>query len=567
MYKVHVKPVPTRCPFVGRSVSVSATWKSILPESKEVMAARPTAKRRQFTLEEKISVLRAVDSGQKKSNIAKDFGISASTLSTFLKDRDKIQREYNESNAGSASRKRIRTANFEDIDKSVYKWFLEVRSQDIPVSGPMLCAKARDFAVIYGVDEQFKATQGWLRAFRSRHDVVFKGVAGEENSAPQDIAQGWREREMLKILSEYDPDDIFNADETALFFKLLPERTLTVKGEKCKGGKRSKERITVLFCCNMTGTMKLRPLVIGRSRKPHAFRNMCSLPTDYQHNQKAWMTSAIFTEWLTRVDRIMKGKERHIVLILDNCSAHSKVPRMSNVRVVLLPPNCTSILQPLDQGIIRSAKSHYRRRMIERILINIKANVQRPTNIDVRQAMEMITGAWWNVRQEVIENCWRKAGFVLSTVEPTPEHETCDDEAYEGLCHDESFLEAWESYASTVGVPETVAPADFVAVDDNVVVRPQLSDTDICAEVALEKEVLTDDSHDEESDREEEPQATRVSAVEAIEMIDRLQCFLASCTNVPEAQFKNLDSLRTYCNQSAISSLVQKKVTDFFASK
>ncbi|XP_064475381.1 tigger transposable element-derived protein 6-like [Ornithodoros turicata] len=164
----------------------------------------------------------------------------------------------------------------------------------------------------------------------------------------------------------------------------------------------------------MTGTAKLKPLVIGKSRNPRAFKNVRSLLVDYRWNQKAWMTSAIFTEWLLQLEKKMKEQKRHIAVILDNCSAHSKVPKMTYVKVLLLPPNCTSVLQPLDQGIIRSLKSHYRRRMLEEILINIEAKVPKPTNIDIRQAIEMLTGAWRSVMQEVVETCWRKAWFIES---------------------------------------------------------------------------------------------------------------------------------------------------------
>lgn len=107
-----------------------------LGRSSGPIAKGAAAKRRQFTLEEKIDVLKAVDSGRKKNDVAKDFGISASTLSTFLKDRGKLQREYYENNDGTPARKRIRAANFEDTDKAVYKWFVEVRSQGIPCPAP-----------------------------------------------------------------------------------------------------------------------------------------------------------------------------------------------------------------------------------------------------------------------------------------------------------------------------------------------------------------------------------------------------------------------------------------------
>lgn len=52
-----------------------------------------------------------------------------------------------------------------------------------------------------------------------------------------------------------------------------------------------------------------------------------------------------------------------------------------------------------------------------------------------------------------------------------------------------------------------------------------------------------------------------------IEIIDQLQCLLASCTNVSERCLKNVDGLRMYSNQNAISSLIQEKVIDFFALK
>lgn len=73
-----------------------------------------------------------------------------------------------------------------------------------------------------------------------------------------------------------------------------------------------------------------------------------------------------------------------------------------------------------------------------------------------------------------------------------------------------------------------------MAAYDDVAVHRDFSGTVTCAEVAVEKQVLTDESHDEENEKEE-LQATRVSTLEAIEMIYGLQCFLPSCTNAPSA--------------------------------
>jgi len=71
-----------------------------------------------------------------------------------------------------------------------------------------------------------------------------------------------------------------------LFFKLLPEKTLEFKGVDCSGGKRSKERLTVMVCANMSGTEKIPILIIGKSANPRCFKNVKTLPTQYTSNKK-----------------------------------------------------------------------------------------------------------------------------------------------------------------------------------------------------------------------------------------------------------------------------------------
>ena len=165
-------------------------------------------------------------------------------------------------------------------------------------------------------------------------------------------------------------DDVYNADETGLFYQLLPERSLTVRGDACEGGKKSKQRLTALLCCNASGSDKRKLLMIGKSVRPRCLKNVKSSPYQYRGNRKAWMTSKLFSEWLIGFDRETKREGRRVLLV-DNCSAHNVIPRLANVRVEYLPPNCTSILQPLDLGIIRAVKARYRKSLIRLILAQL----------------------------------------------------------------------------------------------------------------------------------------------------------------------------------------------------
>ena len=54
-----------------------------------------------------------------------------------------------------------------------------------------------------------------------------------------------------------------------------------------------------------------------------------------------------------------------ILLTMDNCPAHPKHLQgiHPNIKVMFLPPNTTSIMQPLDQEVIRNVKTLYQMRV------------------------------------------------------------------------------------------------------------------------------------------------------------------------------------------------------------
>ena len=116
-----------------------------------------------------------------------------------------------------------------------------------------------------------------------RHNVTFKTVAGESNSVQPKL------------------EDIFNADEFGLFYQCLPNKTLHLKSEKCSGGKNNKIRITGLAAANSVGD-KLPMFVIRKSKAPRCFKNVTSLPCIYKSQEKSWMDSTLFEEWVRELD-------------------------------------------------------------------------------------------------------------------------------------------------------------------------------------------------------------------------------------------------------------------------
>ncbi|GBM17648.1 Jerky [Araneus ventricosus] len=88
------------------------------------------------------------------------------------------------------------------------------------------------------------------------------------------------------------------------------------------------------------------------------------------------MTAALFKDWcfhhfVPEVKESFKSfglpEDTKAILLLDNCKAHPPVDELVSGHIVatLLPPNVTSLIQPMDQRVIQNFKCFYRRSFIQ----------------------------------------------------------------------------------------------------------------------------------------------------------------------------------------------------------
>jgi hypothetical protein len=194
------------------------------------------------------------------------------------------------------------------------------------------------------------------------------------------------------------------------------------------GVKGKKARLTYLFTANADGSLKLPPLIIGKARKPRAFKNKTGsqLGFYYRNNAKAWMTASLYQEWLLDWDRKLRDEGRKILLLQDNFSGHIIPDTLTNIRVENFEPNLTAHVQPNDQGIIRCFKAHYRAKFIQRAVDLYEAGVTPSKIYDINQleAMRLAQGAWKNVDTTTIRNCWQKANILPDMSSSTPAQPT-----------------------------------------------------------------------------------------------------------------------------------------------
>ena len=143
------------------------------------------------------------------------------------------------------TRKRLRSFVYEDLEITIHEWFKQHRALNLPINGPIVLKKAEYFATLHGYKD-FKPSNGWLDRWKKRFGLSFVIMNGESEKVDDVTVDTWKAR-LSTLIASYAPNDIFNADETGLFFKCLPNKTLNPKGEKCFNGEKSKERLTILF--------------------------------------------------------------------------------------------------------------------------------------------------------------------------------------------------------------------------------------------------------------------------------------------------------------------------------
>lgn len=242
-----------------------------------------------------------------------------------------------------------------------------------PVSGELICEKAKFFSQQFDRTENFKASSGWLQNFKNRYGIRQLSISGEKLSSDTLAVEPFKMK-LLEKIEEMNlcSDQLYNADESGLFWKMLPQKTLAhSKEDSAPGRKQSKERITFMPCSNASGSHKLKLLVLGRSNKPRSFGSS-HIPVVYKGQKRAWVTREIFTEWFhtsfvpaVRLKMRELGLPPRAILILDNAPGHpvELSSEDKQISVMFLPPNCTPLIQPMDQHVIQAIKLHYRKNL------------------------------------------------------------------------------------------------------------------------------------------------------------------------------------------------------------
>ncbi len=158
--------------------------------------------------------------------------IQRTSINKIWKDRQKWLAILSTSQTACTFRQR--SVQFPELDKAMQIWTSQAIAGGVPLTDVILQQKGLEFAKGLNIEDQLKCTNGWVYRFKLRNGLQKFLISGEANSAPIESLPEERMR-LRALLAKYDEEDIYNADETGLYFRMEPNQTLStgaVSGRK-----------------------------------------------------------------------------------------------------------------------------------------------------------------------------------------------------------------------------------------------------------------------------------------------------------------------------------------------
>lgn len=177
-------------------------------------------KRNVLTIEQKLEILNKREKGESVASLSRIYEVGKQTIRDTIKNKVELK--------GST---------FQQLDEALSKWFLLKRSEGVPISGPMCAKQAEIFHKRLKIKEPFNASSGWLHRFKKRRGIRELTIQGEKLSGDGEaMVEFCYELETIITENNLQPSQIYNADETGLYWRAIPTKTLAASNERSAPG-------------------------------------------------------------------------------------------------------------------------------------------------------------------------------------------------------------------------------------------------------------------------------------------------------------------------------------------
>ncbi|XP_020294918.1 jerky protein homolog-like [Pseudomyrmex gracilis] len=370
--------------------------------------------RKDTTVKERLEIIQKLQNGVSVSDLANEYGLSKRCINKYRTNALQIQQLAETGNLKEM--KRIRTSPVEEINIRLNTWILERRALGDTLTDNILQQKALELHREFGISTKFTASHGWLWRFKKRYNIHLVHTHDEQVDADKIAAEQFIEELARKIEQEnINANNIYNMSESGLLWKNLPRKTLD-RTKRMEGNKEKKDRVSIGFCANSTGTHKLPLLFIHKYACPRALKHIeNNLPVVYKNQKNARMDEEIFDNWYinhfqptVRQRQLRDNNTGKVLLLVNNFKNHNVRDEENEHFEIMFLPNTTSVLQPMEQEVIAKCKRSFRYNLLRKVVQCPRGIHEFYFNYDIKDCIDLIHDAWESVSQTNIYNAWRQ---------------------------------------------------------------------------------------------------------------------------------------------------------------
>lgn len=320
----------------------------------------------------KVHIISAVEKGQTKVDIAREFGVHPRTVAYIYKQRDAIIKKYKQKFSININRSI-------DLSDTLLNWFRMKMNTDRTVTEEAMEAKAEEIARSLK-HRKFKCTSEWMKTFKKNHKII-KHIFNDDTELTPKASIEWS-----RVMEGFDEDNIYIGGTCAILHSDTWQSYLS-------GTLNMEKQMSMMLLTNITGTDKKELLVVGKEIRPISIK---TLPIEYYFKENSLIDHSIITNLLKEWDNELKILDKRILLGLMIPDTYLNGLEFEQIKFIKCS-NCIYIPKTLEK-VITCFKYHYRRLQI---MQTFSFNRNEPELLDY---IRLLSLAWHSVSSETLQH-------------------------------------------------------------------------------------------------------------------------------------------------------------------
>ncbi|CAB3247644.1 unnamed protein product [Arctia plantaginis] len=331
----------------------------------------PVKSHTKINITTKLQIIQALDNGQCKADIAREYGVDSQTIIYIYKQKDFISKKYTQKHS---LLKEVCNLN---LEQKLLNWFEQELKIGKSITEDELRNKALE--ILKPLNEEFTFINDWLLSFQMRHNI--------SKYMSHDVCSNMIKENWTRFLKSADTRDIYIGGACALSYSLDYNSYLNSQNVD--------SYVSLLFVVNTVGSDMREAAVVGRELL-ELESQVKSLPVNYYYCVHSQVNYSVIIKYLTKWDNELSSKGKNIWLVLDVPESLTQSLKFENIIIVRSAD--LDYVRLIIEKIVECFKYHYRRLQISRTLTYGKDNC---TFLDY---LHMIGNAWHSVPQKYVQS-------------------------------------------------------------------------------------------------------------------------------------------------------------------